>query len=88
MVILEAMARAVPVAASAVCAVPEMLDFGKAGFVVKPLSVPGWRAHLARILTEPTALPSVGLRGFDRMRKHYTVAAMTDAYVNAIEAVL
>jgi glycosyltransferase involved in cell wall biosynthesis len=35
MVILEAMARGVPVASSAVCAVPEMLDFGKAGFLVE-----------------------------------------------------
>jgi hypothetical protein len=42
----------------------------------------------AQILTAPEALPSVGRRGFDRMRKHYTVAAMTDAYVDAINAVL
>jgi glycosyltransferase involved in cell wall biosynthesis/GT2 family glycosyltransferase len=88
MVILEAMARAVPVAASGICAVPEMLDFGRAGFVVEPVSESGWREQLAQILTAPEALPSVGRRGFDRMRKHYTVAAMTDAYVDAINAVL
>lgn len=88
MVILEAMARGVPVAASGVCAVPEMLDFGRAGFVVEPVSVSGWREQLAQILTAPDALPSVGRRGFDRMRKHYTVAAMTDAYLEAINAVL
>lgn len=88
LVILEAMARAVPVAASAVCAVPEMLDFGRAGFVVEPTSVTGWREHLTRILADPAALPSVGRRGFERMRKHYTVQAMTDAYLDAINAVL
>ncbi|WP_102419003.1 glycosyltransferase [Mycobacterium sp. 4858] len=88
LVILEAMARAVPVAASAVCAVPEMLDFGRAGFVVEPVSVSGWREHLARILADPNVLPSVGQRGFERMRKHYTVEAMTDAYLDAIAAVL
>ncbi len=88
LVILEAMARAVPVAASAVCAVPEMLDFGRAGFLVEPVSVSGWRDSLARILANPDALPSVGRRGFERMRKHYTVEAMTDAYVEAINAVL
>jgi len=88
LVILEAMARAVPVAASAICAVPEMLDFGSAGFLVEPVSVSGWRDQLARILVDPAALPSVGLRGFERMRKHYTVEAMTDAYVDAINAVL
>ncbi|UXA07483.1 glycosyltransferase [Mycobacterium sp. SMC-2] len=88
LVILEAMARAVPVAASAVCAVPEMLDYGSAGFVVEPVSVSGWREHLARILADPAALPSVGWRGFERMHKHYTVEAMTDAYLDAIDAVL
>jgi glycosyltransferase involved in cell wall biosynthesis/GT2 family glycosyltransferase len=88
LVILEAMARAVPVAASAICAVPEMLDFGKAGFVVEPVSVPAWRRQLAEILADPDELPSVGLRGHDRMRRHYTVQAMTDDYLEAIEAVL
>jgi glycosyltransferase involved in cell wall biosynthesis len=88
LVILEAMARAVPVAASAICAVPEMLDFGGAGFLVEPVSVPGWRASLAQILADPAALSSVGRRGFERMRKHYTVEAMTDAYLDAVDAVL
>lgn len=87
-VILEAMARAVPVAASAICAVPEMLDFGRAGFLVEPVSVSGWREQLSRILAHPEALPSVGRRGYERMREHYTVQAMTDAYLDAIGAVL
>ncbi|WP_374026093.1 glycosyltransferase [Mycobacterium sp. HNNTM2301] len=88
MVILEAMARGVPVVSSAVCAVPEMLDFGRAGFLVEDLSVEGWRARLAEILADPAALPSVGQRGFERMSKHYTVEAMADAYVDAINQVL
>jgi glycosyltransferase involved in cell wall biosynthesis/GT2 family glycosyltransferase len=88
LVILEAMARAVPVAASAICAVPEMLDFGRAGFLVEPVSVSGWRERLAQILADPDGLPSIGRRGFERMRKHYTVEAMTDAYIEAITAVI
>lgn len=87
-VILEAMARAVPVAASAICAVPQMLDFGGAGFLVDPVSVSGWREHLTRIMADPDALPSVGQRGYERMRKHYTVEAMADAYLDAIGAIL
>lgn len=88
LVILEAMARAVPVAASAICAVPEMLDFGAAGFLVDDVSVRGWRDCLAAILADPAALPAVGRRGFERMRRLYTVEAMTDAYLEAIGAVL
>lgn len=86
--ILEAMAAGIPVAASAICAVPEILDFGKAGFVVEPVSVAGWRESLAGILADPGALPSVGRAGFERVRTHYTVEAMTDAYLDAIGAVL
>ncbi|SOX55728.1 glycosyl transferase family 1 [Mycobacterium ahvazicum] len=88
LVILEAMARSIPVAASAICAVPEMLDFGKAGFLVDPVSVSGWRERLAGILAQPDELPPIGRRGFERMHKHYTVEAMTDAYIEAINAVL
>ncbi|OBK22052.1 glycosyl transferase family 1 [Mycobacterium asiaticum] len=84
LVILEAMARGVPVAASAVCAVPEMLDFGNAGFVVEPVSVSAWRDQLAEILSAPDALPEVGRRGYERLQKHYTVSAMADAYLEAI----
>ena len=88
LVILEAMARGVPVAASGVCAVPEMLDHGAAGFVVDPVTVAGWRAALAEILADPAGLPDVGRRGHERMSRCYTVEAMTDAYLEAIGAVL
>ena len=88
LVILEAMARGIPVAASAVCAVPEMLDFGDAGFVVEPITAASWRHRLAEILAEPEALPEVGRRGHQRMHAHYTIEAMTDAYVHAIGSVL
>ncbi|OBI43837.1 glycosyl transferase family 1 [Mycobacterium kyorinense] len=88
LVILEAMARAVPVAASGVCAVPEMLDYGQAGYVVEPVTVAGWRDQLGQILAQPESLAAIGRRGFERMRGRYTVAAMTDSYLEAIEAVL
>jgi glycosyltransferase involved in cell wall biosynthesis len=88
LVILEAMARRIPVASSAVCAVPEMLDHGRAGFLVEDVSVDGWRECLAKVLADPAALQSVGQHGFERMTKHYTVEAMADAYIDAIDAVL
>ena len=88
LVILEAMARAVPVAASGVCAVPEMLDRGRAGIVVDPISVAGWRDALRDILANPQTLPEIGHCGYQRLKAHYTIEAMTDAYIEAIEAVL
>lgn len=87
LVILEAMARKIPVAASGVCAVPEMLDYGKAGIVVEPVTVESWRATLSRVLAAPSDLHAIGNRGFERMIDNYTVESMTDCYEAAIEAV-
>lgn len=87
MVILEAMVRGVPVAGSAVGSVPEMLDYGRAGYLVEPVSVEGWRRTLSAILTDPASLADVARRGFEHMRANYTVDAMTDAYVHAIGSV-
>ncbi|MBS4103478.1 glycosyltransferase [Tsukamurella paurometabola] len=80
MVILEAMARRLPVAASAVCAVPDMLDDGAAGALVRDVTVEGWREALRTLLSRPEDWPALGDRGFERMREHYTVEAMADAY--------
>jgi glycosyltransferase involved in cell wall biosynthesis/GT2 family glycosyltransferase len=86
--ILEAMARRLPVMASATCAVPDMLDHGRAGLVVDDVTVAGWRAALASVLDDPSGLPALADRGLDRMRDHYTIEAMADAYQDAIATVL
>ena len=88
LVILEAMARRIPVVASAVCSVGEMLDGGRAGILVNDISVEGWRAALDTALRHTEMWKELGERGFERMRKLYTVEAMADAYESAIAAVL
>lgn len=83
MVILEAMARRLPVAASAVCAVPDMLDGGAAGALVRDVTVEGWRSALRELLSHPQDWAALGDSGFERMLEHYTVEAMADAYESA-----
>lgn len=87
MVILEAMARRLPVAASAVCAVPDMLDDGAAGALVREVTVEDWREVLRGLLAHPHEWAALGDRGFERMREHYTVEAMADAYEAAFATV-
>lgn len=87
MVILEAMARRLPVVASAVCAVPDMLDEGRAGVLVGAVTVGGWREALRDLLARPQEWTELGDRGFERMRENYTVEAMADAYEAAFSAV-
>jgi glycosyltransferase involved in cell wall biosynthesis len=86
--ILEAMARRLPVMASATCAVPDMLDHGRAGIVVDDVTVQGWRSALTSVLDDPARLPALADRGLARMRDHYTIEAMADAYEHAITEVL
>jgi glycosyltransferase involved in cell wall biosynthesis len=87
MVILEAMARGIPVIASSVCSVPDMLADGKAGLLVDPIDVPSWERALRAALSDPAGLRRIGLAGQQRMRAHYTVAAMVDSYEAAFAAV-
>ncbi|MBJ8340468.1 glycosyltransferase [Antrihabitans sp. YC3-6] len=87
LVILEAMARRIPVIASSVCAVPDMLDQGRAGALVEDITVDGWRRALRGLLEQPQTWPALGDRGFDRMRERYTIEAMADAYEAAIAGV-
>lgn len=86
--ILEAMARRLPVIASASCAVPDMLDHGAAGLVVDDVTVEGWRAALIDLFDRRDDLPAMADRGFERMRDLYTIEAMADAYEVAIAEVL
>lgn len=88
LVILAAMARRVPVAASALCGVNEMLDDGRAGILVRDTSVEAWRAALDTALRHPETWNDLGEKGFERMRTRYTAEAMADAYESAITAAL
>lgn len=88
LVILEAMARRVPVVASAVGAIPEILAHGEAGRLVEEVTVDGWRAAMTDMLAHPQEWAALGDRGFDRMRSNYSVEAMADAYEVAFAGVL
>ncbi|TCO65133.1 glycosyltransferase [Actinocrispum wychmicini] len=88
LVIVEAMARGVPVIASAVGSVPDLLDNGRAGVLVDPVTLDAWAAALRRVIDEPNRLSGLAAAGARRAAELYTVDAMTDAYETAIAAAL
>jgi glycosyltransferase involved in cell wall biosynthesis/GT2 family glycosyltransferase len=88
LVIVEAMARGVPVVSSAVGSVPDMLDNGRAGVLVEPVTAAAWAAALRPIIEEPIRLTALAAAGASRAAELYTVDAMTDAYETAIAAAL
>lgn len=88
MAIVEALARGVPVMASASGTVPDMLDFGRAGVVVEPVTREAWTAALEGVLADRAGIEALGEAGRRRAMERYTVSAMTDDYQRAFTRVL
>jgi glycosyltransferase involved in cell wall biosynthesis/GT2 family glycosyltransferase len=88
LVIVEAMARGVPVLASAVGSVPDLLDDGRAGVLVDPVTETAWAEALRTVLADPSRLVPLARAGARRAAERYTVRAMVDGYAQAIADVM
>lgn len=88
LVILEAASRGLPVLATPVGAIPDILDHGRAGHLTTGNSPDDWEATLRWLFAQDRQdLLALGMAGFDRTAERYTVEAMADAYESVIEAV-
>ncbi|HHY59622.1 MAG TPA: glycosyltransferase family 4 protein [Clostridia bacterium] len=76
LVTLEAMARAKPVVAFAVGALPELIISGHTGLLLPPGDVNGMALAVIRLLQEPAYAASLGLNGYERARHNFTVTRM------------
>ncbi|NMO90103.1 glycosyltransferase [Actinomycetospora sp. TBRC 11914] len=88
LVMVEAMARGVPVMAAVSGAIPEMLDDGRAGVVVDPLTRAAWTDALEAVMRDPAGSAALGAAGRERALANYTATAMTDQYQRAFVRVL
>jgi glycosyltransferase involved in cell wall biosynthesis len=80
LVMVEAMARGVPVMAAVSGAIPEMLDDGRAGVIVDPLTREAWTDACEAVIRDPAGTAALGAAGRARALAHYTASAMTDQY--------
>jgi glycosyltransferase involved in cell wall biosynthesis len=76
--VLEAMAAARPVVATAVGDVPLMIEDGATGRVVSPDDAAALGAALGGLLEDPAAARALGAAARERATRDYTVAAMVD----------
>jgi len=74
--LLEAKAAGVPVVATAVGGIPEIVDDGVDGLLVAPGSVDGFAAALARLLDQPSLARAMGAAGRRNVLARNTSAAM------------
>jgi glycosyltransferase involved in cell wall biosynthesis len=88
MALLEAMAARLPVVATSVGEVPFVVDHERSGYIVPPRSPMILRDALNRIASQPSAAKVMGLEGWERVVKDFsvssTVAKYEDVYAEAL----
>jgi glycosyltransferase involved in cell wall biosynthesis len=77
LVVLEAMAQAKPVVATAVGGTPEAVIDGETGLLVSPRDVPALSGALERLLGDEDLRRRLGEAGRRRVDAHFPVSAMT-----------
>lgn len=83
-VVLEAMARGVPVVAYAAGAIPEMVLDGVAGHVVPVGDIDALRRRVESLLDDPARASAMGAAGRARVVERYDAHAATAARVRAL----
>ena len=81
--ILEAMARRVPVVASAVGGIPEVITSGVDGVLVPPADPPALAAAIVELLRDPSARARIGEAGYRTVADRFSI----DAQVRRIQVV-
>ena len=87
-VVLEAMAAGLPVVATRVGGVPELVDHGHTGWLVNPGDVTGLAAAMNQALADSDAIQARGQAGRERAVKHFSLETMARQYEAVLDRLL
>ena len=76
--LLEAMLAGLPIVASEVSSIPEIVVDGSTGVLVPPDDVAALTEAIGSLLDEPARARALGAAGLERARNSFSVAAMTE----------
>ena len=88
LVLLEAWALGLPVAARAVGGVPEIVEDGVNGVLLTPNCTTGWAGVIAHLVADPAMRERLGRNGHESWRAAFTAEAMARRYGSVIEEAL
>ena len=88
LVLLEAMSRRVPIIASRVGAIPEVVVDGETGILVEARNVDQLAEAMARLLTDRALRKYMGLLGAARLEEHFSVDKMVERTLAIYQKIL
>ncbi len=88
LVVLEAMSRRVPVIASRVSALPEVVVHGETGILIEARDVDGLASAIARLLGDRALRKYMGLLGAARLEEYFSAEGMVDETLAVYEGLL
>jgi len=86
--VLEAMGRAMPVVATRIGGVPDLVTHGETGLLVPAEDPTSLRAALQRLMEDPALRKRMGDAGRRRIGAHYTWSAAADRWAAVLEKAL
>lgn len=82
--IVEAMARRVPVVATRVGGVPEVIANNEGGILVSASDVDGFAREICRLIGDPPLRSRIGEAGYRRFMEHFTAERMVTQYARLL----
>lgn len=87
-VFAEAMAHRLPCVGTSICAIPEIIDDGRTGYLVEPGNPDDLAMRLLDLLKNPAMCMEMGNAGYEKYRNKYTWKSVTDRICIAMESKL
>jgi len=84
--IAEGMGAGVPVVASRVGALPEIIVDGESGYLVEPSDISRWRVTIEKLVGNPALRKHIGMAGKQRIESRFSAESMSQQYYNLLTA--